>query len=57
MLQKIGIKSEARIKRGIPYDEITKAALSGGIDLIAMGKRGVTRWGRMLLGSTTSSVL
>jgi nucleotide-binding universal stress UspA family protein len=57
MLQKIGIKSEPRVKRGIPHEEITKAALSSDIDLIAMGKRGLTPWGRMLLGSTTSGVL
>jgi nucleotide-binding universal stress UspA family protein len=57
MLQKIGIKAEPRVARGIPQEEITKAALSGGIDLIAMGKRGLTPSGSMLLGSTTSAVL
>ena len=57
MLQKMGIKAEPRVARGIPHEEIAKAGLRGRIHLIAMGKRGLTPWGRMLLGSTTSAVL
>lgn len=57
MLEKMGIKAEPRVARGIPHEEIVKTALRGRIHLIAMGKRGLTPWGRMLLGSTTSAVL
>jgi nucleotide-binding universal stress UspA family protein len=37
--------------------EIIKAAQSDDIDMIAMGKRGLDVWNRMLLGSTTTKVL
>jgi nucleotide-binding universal stress UspA family protein len=57
LLEKRGIKTEMRIARGVPHQEIIKTAQSRGIDLIAMGKRGLTAWGRMLLGSTTARVL
>jgi nucleotide-binding universal stress UspA family protein len=56
-LEKRGIKAEIRIARGVPHQEIIKTAQSPAVDLIAMGKRGLTPWGRMLLGSTTASVL
>jgi nucleotide-binding universal stress UspA family protein len=57
MLRKKGIKVEARVARGAPPQEIVNAAQSHAVDLIAMGKRGLTPWGRMLLGSTTATVL
>ena len=57
VLEKRGIKAEMRIARGVPHQEIIKAVQSRAIDLIAMGKRGLNLWGRMLLGSTTSRVL
>jgi nucleotide-binding universal stress UspA family protein len=57
ILRKKGIKVETRVARGAPPQEIVNAAQSHGIDLIAMGKRGLTSWGRMLLGSTTATVL
>jgi nucleotide-binding universal stress UspA family protein len=56
-LEKKGIKAAVRIARGAAPQEIIKAAHGGAIDLIAMGKRGQTLWGRILLGSTTASVL
>jgi nucleotide-binding universal stress UspA family protein len=56
-LEKKGIKAAVRIVRGVAPQEIVKAAHGGAIDLIAMGKRGQTLWGRILLGSTTASVL
>jgi nucleotide-binding universal stress UspA family protein len=56
-LQKKGIEAEIRISQGAPHEEIVKAARERRADLIAMGKRGLTPWGRMLLGSTTSAVL
>ena len=57
VLEQKGIKAETRVVRGIPYQEIIKAAQSHNVDLIAMGKRGLNLWGRMLLGSTTTKVL
>ena len=57
VLRKKGIKVEARVARGAPPQEIVNAAQSHAVDLIAMGKRGLMPWGRMLLGSTTATVL
>lgn len=57
VLEQKGIKTETRVVRGIPYQKIIKAAQSHDVDLIAMGKRGLNLWGRMLLGSTTTKVL
>ena len=52
-----GIKAETHVATGIPHQEIVKTAHDRPIDLIAMGKRGLTRWRKMLLGSTTTAVL
>jgi nucleotide-binding universal stress UspA family protein len=57
ILKQKGIEAETRVVKGIPYQEIIKAAQSQGVDLIAMGKRGLNLWARMLLGSTTTRVL
>ncbi len=57
VLEQKGIKTETRVVNGVPYQEIIKAAQSQDVDLIAMGKRGLNLWGRMLLGSTTTKVL
>jgi nucleotide-binding universal stress UspA family protein len=56
-LKKKGIEAEIRIASGAPHEEIVKAARDRRADLIAMGKRGLTPWGRMLVGSTTSAVV
>ena len=50
VLEQKGIKAGTRVVRGIPYQEIIKAAQSHDVDMIAMGKRGLNLWGRMLLG-------
>ena len=57
ILEKKEIRAEMRIVRGVPHQEIVKASQDRAVDLIAMGKRGLTPWGRMLVGSTTASVL
>jgi nucleotide-binding universal stress UspA family protein len=57
VLKQKGIKTEVRVVTGIPYQEIIKAARNHDADMIAMGKRGLNLWGRMLLGSTTTKVL
>jgi nucleotide-binding universal stress UspA family protein len=56
-LEKKGIQTEIRIATGAPPQEIIKTAQDRRADLIVMGKRGLTGWGKMLLGSTTSAVL
>ena len=57
ILEPRGITMETLVVKGIPHQEILKAAQSHGIDLIAMGKRSLNLWDRMLLGSTTTKVL
>ena len=42
---------------GDPADEIIKAAAGGRSDLIVLGSHGLTRANRLLMGSTTLSVL
>lgn len=56
-LERKGIKAETHVATGIPHQEIVKTAHDRRIDLIAMGKRGLTPWRKMLLGSTTTAVL
>lgn len=56
-LERKGIKAETHVATGIPHQEIVKTAHDRPIDLIAMGKRGLTPWHKMLLGSTTTAVL
>jgi nucleotide-binding universal stress UspA family protein len=56
-LERKGIKAETHVATGIPHQEIAKTAHDRRIDLIAMGKRGLTPWRKMLLGSTTTAVL
>ena len=55
--QKGTVEVETRVAEGIPYEEIIRAANKEGVDLIAMGKRGLNFWARMTLGSTTTRVL
>jgi nucleotide-binding universal stress UspA family protein len=56
-LKQKGIEAKTRVATGVPYEEIIKAAQTEGVDLIAMGKRGLSLWAKMLLGSTTTRVL
>jgi nucleotide-binding universal stress UspA family protein len=56
-LEKKGIQAEVKIGKGAPAKEIIRIAQERRADLIVMGKRGVTGWGGMLLGSTTTAVL
>jgi nucleotide-binding universal stress UspA family protein len=52
-----GIEVETRVIKGIPDEEIIKAAQTESVDLIVMGKRGLNVWDKMLLGSTVARVL
>jgi nucleotide-binding universal stress UspA family protein len=56
-LERKAIKTETHVATGIPHQEIVKRAHDRAIDLIAMGKRGLTPWRKMFLGSTTTAVL
>jgi nucleotide-binding universal stress UspA family protein len=47
-LERKGIKAETLVARGIPHQEIIKAAHNRSIDLIAMGRTGSTPWRRSL---------
>ena len=56
-LERKGIKAKTHVATGIPHQQIVKTAHDRSIDLIVMGKRGLTAWRKMLLGSTTTAVL
>jgi nucleotide-binding universal stress UspA family protein len=52
-----GGKVETTIEQGIPHEEIVKTADAGDCDLIVMGRRGLSRLERMLMGSVTERVI
>jgi nucleotide-binding universal stress UspA family protein len=54
---KTGPRLQCRVSVGSPADEILKAAARGRSDLIVLGTHGLTGADRLLLGSTTLSVL
>lgn len=45
------------MKRGVPFKMILEAAEQEKADLIAMGRRGITRLERVFIGSTTTRVI
>jgi nucleotide-binding universal stress UspA family protein len=51
------LRVKTQVSVGSPADEILKAAARGGSDLIVMGTHGLTGANRLLMGSTTLSVL
>lgn len=50
-------KPDAVVREGPPAREIAREAIDFGADLVVMGARGMTPMQRLLLGSTTRSVL
>lgn len=52
-----GVDCVTEVRSGIPEDEILEYALSNGVDLIVMGKRGQSDPDKPLLGSTTQRVI
>jgi nucleotide-binding universal stress UspA family protein len=56
-LQKAGLNATARYLVGNPGEEISSAAIKGGVDLIVMGAHGHTALGALLVGSVTNQVL
>ena len=53
--EKVGLKVEKKIIRGIPYEEIIKFAKKE--DLIVMGNKGKTGIERVLIGSVAEKVI
>ena len=51
------IAHKTYIKKGIPFDEITKAAKELGSDIIVMGTRGMTGIDHVFFGSTAERVV
>ncbi len=49
--------AEIFIEQGKPYERIVEKAEAGAYDLIVMGRRGMHRAARMLIGSVTSRVI
>ena len=51
------LETTAECLRGVPYEEIVKYANGNGIDLIVMGKHGISAHGSPHVGSTTERVI
>lgn len=56
-LRGAGLEATARVREGDPGDKILAAAEESGADLIAVGTRGRTGVGRLILGSVAHTVL
>jgi nucleotide-binding universal stress UspA family protein len=52
-----GIKAEAYIRVGYPFDEIVAMADHLNVDLIVIGSRGLSGMTRLLVGSTAQRVV
>ena len=48
---------DIRVTRGVPYEEILKAAEDAGADIIVMGTRGYTMFKDSLLGGTARRIV
>jgi nucleotide-binding universal stress UspA family protein len=53
----VEIKCSKIIASGEPYDEILRIATEGRFDLIVMGRRGMSKIRRFVLGSVTQRVI
>ncbi len=56
-LEKAGFTAKAIVRRGIPHQEIIKAAEEENVSLIVMGSTGKSMLGEILLGSTSENVI
>lgn len=54
---RISVKSKIEVERGVPSEAILEYAQEHGIDLIVMATHGRRGFTRMLVGSTTETVL
>jgi hypothetical protein len=52
-----GYSTETAVAQGIPHEQIVKNAEAEGCGLIVLGRRGLTRLERMLMGSVTARVI
>lgn len=57
IVHKEGIDARTIVRHGIPYVEIVKAAEDEDVSIIMLGRRGMTRLERVLLGGVTSRVI
>jgi nucleotide-binding universal stress UspA family protein len=53
----LGIQVDSDIAVGHPVEQIVHRAEIDQVDLIVLGRRGHSRWARMLVGSTAEKVL
>jgi nucleotide-binding universal stress UspA family protein len=53
----LGIEFETAIAVGHPVEQIVHRAETDHVDLIVLGRRGKSRWEKMLVGSTAEKVL
>jgi nucleotide-binding universal stress UspA family protein len=57
LASKQGVKVEARVEDGIPYDRICEVAEESDADLIVMGSHGRTGIGKVFIGSVAERVI
>lgn len=57
LAEKEGLKAEAILAKGEPYDQIVHNAKTNGVDLIVMGTYGRRGTKRILIGSVTARVI
>jgi nucleotide-binding universal stress UspA family protein len=57
LASKEGVKVEARVEDGIPYDRICEVAEESDADLIIMGSHGRTGIGKVFIGSVAERVI
>lgn len=55
--EKEGVTIKTRLEEGEPFEKIIEVAEDEGCDLIVMGRRGVTRLEKALMGSVTARVI
>lgn len=53
----LGLKARGEMRKGVPYDEILRAAQHAKADVIVMGTHGRTGLRRLFVGSVAESVL
>ncbi|MEM3022361.1 MAG: universal stress protein, partial [Candidatus Bathyarchaeia archaeon] len=56
LARSLGAEADQRLKRGIPAEEILRAAEEEKVDLIAIGSRGLSGVKAFLLGSVSDKV-
>jgi nucleotide-binding universal stress UspA family protein len=56
-LERLGVKAKSLLLRGIPADQIVKAAKNRKADMIVIGTHGRTGLSKLLMGSVASRVI